>query len=97
MAVPAGLFTHEGGIQIPALQLQSQGDTHILLVHRFDREKRPQGWVRKGFLSSLALLQWDEGDQPVASTDIPSPQSPVGAREPSRKNPSPVTPVGSIL
>lgn len=51
------------GIRIPAIRLHSQGDTTILLVRRFDREKRPEGWVRKGFLSSLALLQWDEADR----------------------------------
>ena len=53
----------KGGIRIPALRLQSVGETSVLLVRRFDREKHPEGWVRKGFLSSLALLQWDEADR----------------------------------
>jgi len=51
------------GIRIPALRLQSVGETHVLLVRRFDREKHPEGWVRKGFLSSLSLLEWDEADR----------------------------------
>ena len=51
------------GIRIPTLHLQSLGDIHFLLVRRFDREKTPAGWVRKGFLSSLSLLQWDEADR----------------------------------
>ena len=51
------------GIRIPALHLQSVGKTNVLLVRRFDREKHPEGWVRKGFLSSLSLLQWDEADR----------------------------------
>ena len=53
----------KGGIRIPALRLQSVGETSVLLVRRFDREKHPKGWVRKGFLSSLSLLQWDEADR----------------------------------
>lgn len=51
------------GIRIPALRLHSVGKTNVLLVRRFDREKHPEGWVRKGFLSSLSLLQWDEADR----------------------------------
>jgi serine/threonine-protein kinase HipA len=51
------------GIRIPTLHLQSLGDLQVLLVRRFDREKTPAGWVRKGFLSSLSLLQWDEADR----------------------------------
>ncbi len=51
------------GIRIPALRLQPVGETHVLLVRRFDREKHPEGWVRKGFLSSLSLRQWDEADR----------------------------------
>jgi serine/threonine-protein kinase HipA len=53
----------KGGIRIPALRLQYVGETSVLLVRRFDREKHQEGWVRKGFLSSLSLLQWDEADR----------------------------------
>jgi serine/threonine-protein kinase HipA len=51
------------GIRVPVLGLQSPGGKDVLLVRRFDREKREDGWVRKGFLSSLSLMQWDETDR----------------------------------
>jgi serine/threonine-protein kinase HipA len=51
------------GIRIPELQMQSVGGKDILLVRRFDREKVKNGWIRKGFLSSLSLIQWDELDR----------------------------------
>ena len=35
------------GIRIPAVHLQSIGKTFVLLVRRFDREKHPEGWVRR--------------------------------------------------
>ncbi len=50
-------------IRIPAISLQSVGEKDVLLVRRFDREKTRDGWVRKGFLSSLSLMQWDEADR----------------------------------
>jgi serine/threonine-protein kinase HipA len=51
------------GIRLPELQLKSVGGKDILLVRRFDREKGQDGWTRKGFLSSLSLMQWDEFDR----------------------------------
>ena len=45
------------------MRLQSVGKKDVLLVRRFDREKHKDGWVRKGFLSSLSLMQWDETDR----------------------------------
>jgi serine/threonine-protein kinase HipA len=51
------------GIRIPDMRLQSTGKKDVLLVRRFDREKSQDGWVRKGFLSSLSLMQWDETDR----------------------------------
>jgi len=51
------------GIRVPELCLQSGRGKDILLVRRFDREKRAGGWVRKGFLSALSLMQWDEADR----------------------------------
>ncbi len=51
------------GIRIPVVHLQSIGKTFVLLVRRFDREKHPEGWARKGFLSALSLRQWDEADR----------------------------------
>ncbi len=53
------------GIRVPAMRLQSVGDRDVLLVRRFDREKTVNGWGRKGFLSSLSLMQWDEADRLV--------------------------------
>lgn len=50
-------------IQVPAMRLQSVGAKDVLLVRRFDREKAKEGWLRKGFLSSLSLMQWDEMDR----------------------------------
>ncbi|MBC2717062.1 MAG: HipA domain-containing protein [Desulfobacteraceae bacterium] len=52
------------GIRIPELLLESAGEKNILLVRRFDREKKGRyGWARKGFLSALSLMQWDENDR----------------------------------
>jgi len=69
------------GIRIPTMRLQSVGDKDVLLVRRFDREKTKKGWVRKGFLSSLSLLQWDEADRPswdyCAMADIMRRHAPV--------------------
>jgi serine/threonine-protein kinase HipA len=52
------------GIRIPEIRLESVGNRNVLLVRRFDREKCGDGWIRKGFLSSLSLMQWDETDRP---------------------------------
>ncbi len=51
------------GIRIPTLRLQPIGEKDILLVRRFDREKCEDSWTRKGFVSSLSLMQWDEADR----------------------------------
>ncbi|MBU4316114.1 MAG: type II toxin-antitoxin system HipA family toxin [Proteobacteria bacterium] len=51
------------GIRVPDMSLQSIGNKDVLLVRRFDREKANKGWIRKGFLSSLSLMQWDENDR----------------------------------
>jgi len=51
------------GIKTPTLRLLSAGGKDVLLVRRFDREKNRSGWLRKGFLSSLSLMQWDEADR----------------------------------
>ena len=53
----------EVGIRVPKLHLQSAGERDVFLVRRFDREKQKGGWVRRGFLSSLSLMQWDEADR----------------------------------
>jgi serine/threonine-protein kinase HipA len=51
------------GIRVPTLHLQSTGAKDALMVRRFDREKQKDGWVRRGFISSLSLMQWDETDR----------------------------------
>ncbi len=51
------------GIRVPVMRLQSIGDKDVLLVRRFDREGIPDGWLRKGFASSLSFMQWDESDR----------------------------------
>jgi serine/threonine-protein kinase HipA len=51
------------GINVPTMYLQSVGEKDVLLVRRFDRDKHKDGWLRKGFLSSLSLMQWDESDR----------------------------------
>jgi len=52
------------GIRVPELLLESAGGKNIFLVRRFDREnKGKKGWARKGFLSALSLMQWDENDR----------------------------------
>jgi serine/threonine-protein kinase HipA len=51
------------GIRVPAMELHPVGERDVLLVRRFDRENAKDGWLRKGFLSSLSLMQWDEADR----------------------------------
>ncbi|MFP4349874.1 MAG: type II toxin-antitoxin system HipA family toxin [Desulfococcaceae bacterium] len=52
------------GIRTPEVRLISMNETDIFLVRRFDREKRGDGWLRRGFVSALSLMQWDEQDRP---------------------------------
>ena len=51
------------GIRIPEVRIVTVEGTDILLCRRFDREKTDAGWRRRGFASSLSLMQWDEGDR----------------------------------
>lgn len=51
------------GIRTPEVQLISLGGKDIFLSRRFDREKCGDKWSRKGFLSALSLMQWDERDR----------------------------------
>lgn len=51
------------GIRIPELRLVTVGDNDIFLCRRFDREKSGDGWCRRGFVSGLSLMQWDERDR----------------------------------
>ncbi len=51
------------GIRIPEVRIVSICDKDIFLCRRFDRKKTKDGWLRRGFLSGLSLMQWDEGDR----------------------------------
>ena len=50
-------------IKIPEVRIVSAGEKKIFLSRRFDREKTPSGWLRRGFISALSLAQWDERDR----------------------------------
>ena len=51
------------GITVPELRLASVGENDIFLSRRFDREKGRAGWLKRGFLSALSFMQWDEHDR----------------------------------
>ncbi len=51
------------GINIPEVRLIQTGDKNVFLTRRFDREKSASGWKRRGFMSTLSLMQWDERDR----------------------------------
>lgn len=51
------------GIHVPEIRVERAGDKDVYLVRRFDRASAGTGWLRRGFFSSLSLMQWDEGDR----------------------------------
>lgn len=51
------------GIRIPEVRIVTVGDKDIFLSRRFDRKKTEAGWLRRGFVSGLSLMQWDERDR----------------------------------
>ena len=51
------------GITVPEHKLVSVGENDIFLSCRFDRERSRSRWLKRGFLSALSLMQWDEGDR----------------------------------
>lgn len=56
------------GIQIPKVSTMGlPDDREALLVKRFDREVRPGGWTRHGFLSALSFMEWDEQSRELFS------------------------------
>lgn len=55
------------GITVPATRLVQAGGRDVMLIKRFDREKRGAGYQRFGFLSALSLMEWDEWDRPAWS------------------------------
>ncbi len=51
------------GIAVPETRLVTAGGTDVFLIRRFDRGKCAGGWLRRGFLSALSLMGWDERDR----------------------------------
>ena len=51
------------GIRIPEVRVVTVAGRDIFLCRRFDRKKSSDGWLRRGFVSALSLLQWDEKDR----------------------------------
>lgn len=51
------------GITVPEMRIIAVGDRDVFLIRRFDRERTAEGWLRKGFVSGLSLMQWDEKDR----------------------------------
>ena len=51
------------GIHIPEIAIIPVGGRDIFLIRRFDREKTAAGWFRRGFISGLSFMQWDEMDR----------------------------------
>jgi serine/threonine-protein kinase HipA len=48
------------GLHVAPVHLTKALGKDVLLIERFDRQKTPQGWTRKGMVSALTLLELDE-------------------------------------
>ena len=57
------LLAAECGIQVSTSKRTSIGDRDALLVKRFDREKKAEGYRRARMLSALTLLRADENER----------------------------------
>ena len=51
------------GITIPEVRVIDIGGRDVLMVKRFDRQPVDGGYERRGFLSALSLMAWDERDR----------------------------------
>ncbi len=51
------------GLDVPPLRLETIGGRDVFLSRRFDRDAVAGGWARRGYLSALSLVQWDERDR----------------------------------
>jgi serine/threonine-protein kinase HipA len=52
------------GLRTPEVRVERVGEgKDVYLIRRFDRERTAAGWLRKGFVSGLSLMQWDERDR----------------------------------
>lgn len=57
------------GIRIPDVHIVRAGGRDVFLSCRFDREKTAEGWLRRGFVSALSFMQWDERDRLIRGYD----------------------------
>ncbi|MGH6622221.1 MAG: type II toxin-antitoxin system HipA family toxin [Alphaproteobacteria bacterium] len=48
------------GLNVAHVTLEKAAGKDVLLIKRFDREKSARGWLRKGMVSALTLLELDE-------------------------------------
>ena len=48
------------GLHVARVELHSAAGKDVLLVERFDRQLRPEGWIRKAMVSALTLFGLDE-------------------------------------
>ena len=48
------------GLNVASVQMAKALGKDVLLIERFDREKSPQGWLRKPMVSALTLFGLDE-------------------------------------
>lgn len=48
------------GLNVASVQMAKALGKDVLLIERFDREKAPQGWLRKPMVSALTLFGLDE-------------------------------------
>ncbi len=53
-------LAREAGLNVPPVRLERAAGKDVLLVERFDREKRDGAWARKMMVSALTLLELDE-------------------------------------
>jgi serine/threonine-protein kinase HipA len=50
----------EVGVDVAPVELHEVAGKDVLLIERFDRKKEGDGWLRRGFVSALTLLELDE-------------------------------------
>lgn len=76
-------LAERAGINIPELKLLTINNKDILLIRRFDRDylTEKSGYTRKGFISSLSLLQKHESDRDFGYPEIAEKLRLVGAEE----------------
>jgi serine/threonine-protein kinase HipA len=53
-------LAHHAGLDVSAVSLQRSSNKDVLLIERFDRVWRKDGWRRRGLVSALTLLALDE-------------------------------------